>query len=384
MRFLHTSDWHLGRAFHGVGLLAAQQRFIDQLLVTVERERVDVLLISGDVYDRALPPVDVVRLFSATLARLRAAGVAVVISSGNHDSASRLGFASEILGHGGVHIRAALADLDKPVLFDSGKIAVYGVPYLEPRMVAAELGVEEPGHEQVTAAALQRVRADAATRPGTKTLLMAHTFASGGISSKSERELSGMRAGGIGAVPLDLFEGLDYVALGHLHGRQQLAETVRYSGSPLAYSFAEANQAKGGWLVDLDGAGVNSVEPVSWPAERALAILRGTLTELLTEPQYAAAEDAYCQVTLTDERRPVQAMERIKARFPLTLVLEHEPPAGATPARQSYARRIASAQSDLQISAGFFEHVRSAPVTAEETSMIGAALDSVRAAASSE
>ncbi|MCB8813875.1 exonuclease subunit SbcD, partial [Escherichia coli] len=121
-----------------------QQRFIDQLLATVEHEQVDVLLISGDVYDRALPPVDVVRLFSATLARLRAAGVEVVISSGNHDSASRLGFASEILGHGGVHIRAAVADLDRPVLFDGGKIAVYAVPYLEPRMVAAELDVEAP------------------------------------------------------------------------------------------------------------------------------------------------------------------------------------------------------------------------------------------------
>lgn len=384
MRFLHTSDWHLGRAFHGVGLLSAQQRFIDQLLETVKSQQVDVLLISGDVYDRALPPVDVVRLFSSALARLRSAGVQVVISSGNHDSASRLGFASEILGHGGVHIRAAVTDLDKPVLFDSGKIAVYGLPYLEPRMVAAELGVAEPGHEQVTAAALQRIRADLASRPGTRAVLLAHTFASGGMSSSSERELSGMRSGGIGAVPLDLFEDFDYAALGHLHGRQELAANVRYSGSPLAYSFAEANQAKGGWLVDLDESGLGTVEPVSWPAERALSVLRGTLVELLTEPHYADAEDSYCQVTLTDARRPVQAMEQIKQRFPLTLVLEHEPPAGSKPARQSYAHRVASAQSDLQMSSGFFEHVRSAPISDEESSILSAALDSVRAAEGSE
>ncbi|GAA1049985.1 exonuclease SbcCD subunit D [Arthrobacter russicus] len=380
MRFLHTSDWHLGRSFHGVGLLAAQQRFIDQLLATVEHEQVDVLLISGDVYDRALPPVDVVRLFSATLARLRAAGVEVVISSGNHDSASRLGFASEILGHGGVHIRAAVADLDRPVLFDGGKIAVYAVPYLEPRMVAAELDVEAPDHESVTAAALRRVHADAAARPGTRTVLMAHTFASGGIGSSSERELSGMRSGGIGAVPLDLFEGFDYVALGHLHGRQRLSESVRYSGSPLAYSFAEADQAKGGWLVELSATGLESVKPISWPAERALSVLRGTLAELLAEPRFADSADAYCQVTLTDERRPVQAMEKLRERFPLTLVLEHEPPLGARPVRQSYARRIAEAQSDLEISASFFEHVRSAPINATEASMLAAAVDEVRAA----
>ena len=189
-----------------------------------------------------------------------------------------------------------------------------------------------------------------------------------------------MRSGGIGAVPLDLFEGFDYVALGHLHGRQRLSESVRYSGSPLAYSFAEADQAKGGWLVELSATGVESVKPVSWPAERALSVLRGTLAELLAEPRFADSADAYCQVTLTDERRPVQAMEKLRKRFPLTLVLEHEPPLGARPVRQSYARRIAEAQSDLEISASFFEHVRSAPIDATEASMLAAAVDEVRAA----
>lgn len=383
MRLLHTSDWHLGRAFHGVGLLTAQQRFIDQLLHTVREQGVEVLLVSGDVYDRALPPVDVVRLLSSALARLRAAGVEVVISAGNHDSASRLDFASEILGQSGVHIRASVQSLDRPVLLDSGKLAIYGVPYLEPRLVAAELGVAEPDHENVLAAALARVRADLAGRPQAKAVLMAHTFASGAVGSSSERELSGMRAGGIGAVPVKLFEGFAYTALGHLHGRQQLADRVRYSGSPMAYSFAEANQAKGGWLIDVDGDGVQSIEPVSWPAERSLSVLRGTLAELLSDPELAAAEDSYCQITMTDPRRPVQAMDKLRQRFPLTLVLEHEPPDIAQ-SGQSYARRIASAETDLQVCAGFFEHVRSAPINPEESAMLATALDDVRSAQVSE
>jgi exonuclease SbcD len=401
MRLLHTSDWHLGRSFHGVGMLDAQRAFIDQLVAFVRDESVDVVLIAGDVYDRALPGVDVVGLLDDALVRLTGAGAQVVLTSGNHDSAIRLGFASRLLERGGVHLRTRLADLDTPVIFplkggpagapgaDKGKgpvaddgtspvLAVYGIPWLEPRLVAGQLGVETASHFEVTRAATARIRADLAARAGTRTVhsvVLAHTFASGGISSDSERDLS---IGGVGAVPLDLFDGFGYTALGHLHGRQELSSAVRYSGSPLAYSFSEAKHRKGSWLVEVDAAGVGEVREVLWEAPRTLAVLRGKIDELLSAGDFAWAEDAYCQITLTDAQRPSQAMERLRARFPDTLVLGFEPEGAGAPAKASYSSRLAQADDDLSICCGFLEHVRGRSADDAEAAVLAEALEAVR------
>jgi DNA repair protein SbcD/Mre11 len=392
MRLLHTSDWHLGRSFHGVGMLDAQRDFIDQLVAKVEELSVDVVLIAGDVYDRALPGVDVVGLLDDALVRLTAAGSRVVLTSGNHDSAIRLGFASRLLERGGVHLRTRLADLDTPLMMPLGDgppgdgagdevspaLAIYGIPWLEPRLVADQLGVETAGHFDVTRAATERVRADLARRSQSRTVhsvVLAHTFASGGLSSDSERDLS---IGGVGAVPLDLFDGFSFTALGHLHGRQKLSPEVRYSGSPLAYSFSEAKHQKGGWLIDIDESGVTAVEEINWDAPRKLAVLRGTLTELLESAHHAWAEDAFCQVTLTDAQRPAQAMERLRARYPDTLVLGFDPEGAPASAKISYSSRLAEAEDDLSICCGFLEHVRGREPDETERSVLADALETVR------
>ncbi|KQR82576.1 DNA exonuclease SbcCD subunit SbcD [Arthrobacter sp. Leaf337] len=384
MRLLHTSDWHLGRSFHGVGMLDAQQDFIDQLVEVVSMEKVDVVLIAGDVCDRALPGVDVVRLLDDALVRLTDAGAQVVLTSGNHDSAIRLGFASRLLERGGVHLRTRLAELDVPVLFpldpaeDGPVLAIYGIPWLEPRLVAEHLGVEPASHFEVTRAATAKIRSDMVTRASGRTVhsvVLAHTFASGGISSDSERDLS---IGGVGAVPLDLFDGFGYTALGHLHGRQTLSPTVRYSGSPLAYSFSEAKHRKGGWLVEADATGITDVREVQWDAPRALAVLRGTLDHLLTAEEHAWAEAAYCQITLTDSQRPAQAMDKLRARFPDTLVLGFEPEGAAAATTTSYSSRLAAADDDLSICCGFLEHVRGRSTDDAEAAVLGEALEAVR------
>ncbi len=384
MKLLHTSDWHLGRSFHGVGTLAAQRRFADQLLATVEGEHVDVVLLAGDVYDRALPNVDVVNLFDDILARLAEAGVPIVITSGNHDSATRLGFGGRIMERAGVHLRTRVADLDSPVLFPfdaaspgGPRLAIYGIPYLEPRLVAAALDAEPASHFSVTEAALKLIRADLAARAdGTGAVVLAHTFASGGTTSASERELA---VGGVGAVPLDLFDGFTYAALGHLHGRQRLSETVRYSGSPLPYSFSEAAHTKGAWLVDITENGLKEVRRVDWPAERPLSLLRGRLEDLLDGPQWVDAETHYCQVTLTDNDRPANAMERLRARFPHTLVLMFEPENARDGAAASYSQRVAAAVDELDLCCGFLDHVRHRPADRDEQDVLRAALASVHA-----
>jgi len=387
MRLLHTSDWHLGRSFHGVGMLDAQRAFIDQLVAFVREESIDVVLIAGDVYDRALPGVDVVGLLDDALVRLTGAGAEVVLTSGNHDSAIRLGFASRLLERGGVHLRTRLNELDVPVLFplgdDAGNeaapvLAIYGIPWLEPRLVAEQLGVETASHFEVTRAATKRIRADVRQRSQTRTVhsvVLAHTFASGGISSDSERDLS---IGGVGAVPLDLFDGFGYTALGHLHGRQELSPAVRYSGSPLAYSFSEAKHRKGSWLVEVDAAGIGGVREVLWDAPRTLAVLRGKLDELLESEDFAWAETAYCQITLTDEVRPAQAMDRLRARFPDTLVLGFDPDGPGAAPKASYSSRLAEAEDDLSVCCGFLEHVRGRPASDAEAAVLAEALDAVR------
>jgi exonuclease SbcD len=365
-------------------MLDAQQDFIDQLVEFVSTEKVDVVLIAGDVYDRALPGVDVVRLLDDALVRLTDAGAQVVLTSGNHDSAIRLGFASRLLERGGVHLRTRLAELDEPVLFpldtaeDGPLLAIYGIPWLEPRLVAEQLGVEPASHFEVTRAATAKIRADVATRASGRTVhsvVLAHTFASGGISSDSERDLS---IGGVGAVPLDLFDGFGYTALGHLHGRQSLSPTVRYSGSPLAYSFSEAKHRKGGWLVEVDATGITDVREVRWDAPRALAVLRGTLDHLLTAEEHAWAETAYCQITLTDSQRPAQAMDKLRARFPDTLVLGFDPEGAAAAPPTSSRSRLAAADDDLPICCGFLAHVRGRSTDESEAAVLAEALEAVR------
>ncbi|WP_026552404.1 exonuclease SbcCD subunit D [Arthrobacter sp. H20] len=384
MRLLHTSDWHLGRSFHGVGTLQAQRIFIDDLEKTVREQEVDVVLVAGDVYDRALPGVDVVALFDEALERLTGAGAQVVVSSGNHDSATRLGFGGRILERGGVHLRTRLEDIARPILFplgdDGAELAVYGLPYLEPRLVADALGAEAPTHTSVTRAALDLVRADLAHRRSAGkvlSLVMAHTFASGGITSESERDLS---VGGVGAVPLDLFESFDYAALGHLHGQQRLAPNVRYSGSPLPYSFSESNQSKGAWLVEISADGLGEVSAVQWPGHRELAVLTGELDELLADPRHEWATSAYCHITLTDVERPAQAMERLRSRFPATLVLVFEPAGDRESAVQTYSQRIAQASDDVEVCCGFLDHVRSRSASDAERAVITSTLEAVRSA----
>lgn len=375
MRILHTSDWHLGRSFHRVGMLEHQAAFVDHLVDAVVSQGIDVVVVAGDIYDRALPAVDTVALLDDALCRLRAAGAQVVLTSGNHDSAGRLGFASRVLEQGGVHLRTRSADLGRPVLLadEHGPVAVYGLPYLEPSMSAAVLDADR-SHQGVLTAAMARVRADLAARPvGTRSVVMAHAFVVGGEASDSERDIS---VGGVGAVPQGVFGGVDYVALGHLHGRQQLSGSVRYSGSPLAYSFSEAGHTKGCWVVDLGPTGLARVEPLTAPVPRPLALLRGRLDELLADPALDNAEGAWCQVVLTDAARPRAAMARLQTRFTHTLSLAFEPDGGRA-ATIDYAGRVRG-RSDIDVCCGFVEHVRGVPPDAGERAELSTAVERSR------
>lgn len=382
VRILHTSDWHLGRSFHGVGLLEAQASYVDHLIDTVRSERVDLVVVSGDVYDRALPPVGAVELASEAFARLAATGVRTVVTSGNHDSAIRLGANARLADSAGVHLRTRWQDVGTPVVVEDawGEVAVYGLPYLEPDAVRQEWGLDRRTHEAALSAALARVGADLAGRGG-RSVVMAHAFVAGSaeaapsMASDSERDIS---VGGLQIAPTSLFTPFSYAALGHLHGPRALTDTIRYSGSPLAYSFSEADHQKGSWLVELGRSGVERVDFVAAPRPRGLTVLRGRIDDLLTAAEHAGAEDDWVAVTLTDPVRPRQAMDRLRSRFPGTLTLAFAPE-GATPARGPVMPRV-SGRSDHDIALGFVAEVRSLEATTEEALLLQLACDSCRPA----
>ncbi|MFF7096456.1 exonuclease SbcCD subunit D [Streptomyces rubradiris] len=378
MRILHTSDWHLGRAFHRVNLLQAQAGFIGHLVTTVREREVDAVVVSGDVYDRAVPPLAAVELFDTALHRLADLGVPTVMISGNHDSARRLGVGAGLIDRAGIHLRTEPSAAGTPVILRDahGDVAFYGLPYLEPALVKDEFGVGKAGHEAVLGAAMDRVRADLAARPrGTRSVVLAHAFVTGGEASDSERDIT---VGGVAAVPAGVFDGADYVALGHLHGCQTITERVRYSGSPLAYSFSEAGHRKSMWLIDLDADGSVTAERVDCPVPRPLARIRGRLDDLLADPELARHEDAWVEATLTDPLRPAEPMARLTARFPHTLSLVFAPERAPDDPRVSYARRLAG-RSDEQVAQDFVAHVRGAGPDAAETAVLREAFDAVRA-----
>ncbi len=376
MRFLHTADWHLGRPFHGESLLDVQAAAVDHVAAVAGEHAVDAVLVAGDLYDRALPPVDAVRLADEALARLSEICPVVVIS-GNHDSATRLGFGSGLLARAGVHVRTDPCACGRPVVL--GDACVYAIPYLEPDVTRAVLGCEERGHAAVLGAAMGAVRADLASRPaGTRSVVMAHAFVTGAIACASERDLA---VGGAASVASTLFAGVDYVALGHLHGPQRMGAGARYAGSPVAFSFSEARHTKSVAVVELPDAagGRPEVELVPFPVARPLAMLRGTLDELLADPAHAPHERAWVHATVTDPVRPRDAMEQLRRRFPNAVVLAFDPQgAGARPAG-SYAERL-QGLDDGELLARFVRDVRGSEATDDELALLGEALAAPRIA----
>ncbi|BCN48034.1 MULTISPECIES: metallophosphoesterase family protein [Prescottella] len=380
MRILHTSDWHIGRTFHGVDLLADQTRVLDAIAAVVAQRGVDVVVVPGDVYDRSIPSADAVAVCNRGFEAIRSAGAVIVATSGNHDSPVRLGAGAAFAAAGGLHLMTRVSALDVPVVLDDdhGPVAFYGIPYLEPEITRTELGVPQArSHAEILDVAMARIRADLDERragaPGLRSVLLAHAFVVGGEATGSERSIS---VGGVETVSASAFDGVDYVALGHLHSPQTLAENVRYSGSPLPYSFGERSHRKAVWLVDVDAAGLATVERLDLPVVRGLSQVTGTLDELLSDAAFDSAEDHYVSAVLTDALRPVDAMRALQTRFPYAVHMEWQRPEGNPELR--YRDRVRG-RSDLEIAEGFLTDVRS-DATPGEVQLFEQALRSATAA----
>jgi DNA repair protein SbcD/Mre11 len=348
LRVLHTSDWHLGRALHEESLLEDQAFVLDRLVALAKDERPDVVVVAGDVYDRAVPPAEAVELLA----------LPVVLVAGNHDSAERLSFGARLLAARGVHLRGALGRAAEPVELP-GKGLVYAVPFVDPEVVRGlgDAGDDEiRGHAAATAWVLARVRADAARRD-LPTVLVGHAFVQGAAQTPdSERPVV---VGTAGSVPAETFAGFDYVALGHLHAPQALGPAMRYSGSLLKYSFSESGQEKGVVLAEVRRGGVEA-RTIALGARRDVVRLSGTLRDLLRREDLARHQGDLVEVTLEEDGYVLDAKVRLQARFAHVLnVLRKD--LAAAPGHGTFGQQVAGAgRDDLKLFECFFETVTSA------------------------
>jgi exonuclease SbcD len=310
MRFLHTSDWHLGKTLCNASLLDDQAHMLDQILLAIREVRPEALVIAGDIYDRAVPPKEAVSLLDSFLVRvIREEKVPVLIIAGNHDSPERLGFGASFLGEQGLFVAGAWSP--EPVLL--GRVAFHLVPYGDPATVRFALGDDRiRTHQDALTAQLAAVRAK--HPPGHRSVVVAHAFVTGGLVSESELALA---VGGAGEVDGSLFADFDYTALGHLHRPQDVGGMTRvhYAGSLLKYSASEAGQVKSMTLVDLPEVGPVVTEPWVLVPRRDLRRLKGHFQELLTGNAPGPRED-YLFVELLDQGPVLDAVVRLRQVYP--------------------------------------------------------------------
>ncbi|RRK10261.1 exonuclease SbcCD subunit D [Lactiplantibacillus garii] len=365
MRFLHTADWHIGKKLHGFDLAAEQWNAYEQIRQIAIDEHVDAVVIAGDLYDRAIPNEKSVTLLDDMLIDLNLKHhLPLLAISGNHDSATRLRTGSTWFKATDFYLNTKLSQALTPVEFDDTQFFL--LPYFEP--FEARQYFQDDQIKTVQAAMVQLVAAMRAQfDPNKKHVLVAHFFAAGSTHVDSETQIM---VGGLNAIPVSDLADFDYVALGHLHGKDALhAERVRYSGSPLKFSVSEANQQKGVWIVDTDPFKL-TFKPLR--PQRDVRILKGAFGDL-TDPAFyqQQATDDYLAVQLTDQRVIPNVMQELRAIYPHIIELDRVDGPVTT---DTNATIVDPHLDPLELMTQFFEQTTDTPLTARQQKWAQAAL----------
>ena len=365
MRFVHTSDWHLGRIFHERSLIEDQAHALQQLLTLLKDARPDALIVAGDLYDRALPPKEAVQLLDETLSEVVGGlGIPTLMISGNHDSGERVGFGSRLFDSRKLRMVGSLEAMLTPLRLtdETGAVDFYGLPYFDPpevRVAASAATITDP------AAALSWCvgRVLESRDPSTPAVAVAHAFISNASVSDSENRLS---IGGSEQVPSELFQAFAYTALGHLHRPQDPAPRLRYSGSLLPYHFSESGNEKSFTLVELGADRVPRVETVPIHPLRKLRIIEGTFDELLALGQRAPSEDYLLARRLYDGPK-VDVMGRLRASFPNLLCIEIQAQSGTDPQKnQALREAVRAARNPSELFKNFFKEIVGSEISLED------------------
>ena len=321
MKFIHTSDWHIGRQFHNVSLLDDQKHVLDQLIGYIEQEAVDAVIIAGDIYDRSVPPAAAVELLDNVINQIcEQMSVPVIMIPGNHDGAERLRFGSRQLRKAGLHIIGDMQQITEPVIISGSDcdVTFYGIPYNDPETVRNQFDAEVSNHDEAHTYLVNQIKTvkdDKAVN-----VIISHCFIDGAEESDSERPLS---IGGADRVSYAPFAEFDYVALGHLHSPQYKGEEhIRYSGSLLKYSFSEQNQKKGVTLVEMDATGLLSTRHLPLTPLRDMRILEGEINSIIEQGKVDPHNDDYVLVRLTDRHAILDPMNKLREVYPNVLHLE--------------------------------------------------------------
>lgn len=321
MKFLHTSDWHLGRQFHNVSLLDDQKAVLAQLIEYQQSNTVDALVIAGDIYDRSVPPTAAIELMNEFVRQVcNELKLPIILIPGNHDGAQRLGFGSSQMKGAGLHIISNFEEMLEPVVLntDVGEVAFYGMPYNDPELVRHHFGQSVSTHDDAHRLLSEKIKSQ--FKPDQKNVLISHCFVDGAIESESERPLS---IGGSDRVSHEHFVDFDYVALGHLHQPQKKGEDyIRYSGSLMKYSFSEQHQKKGMTLVELNEQGFVSATHIDLTAPHQMRIIEGELDEVIAAGKTDPNNHDYLLVRLLDKHAILNPMEKLRAVYPNVLHIE--------------------------------------------------------------
>lgn len=352
MKLFHLSDLHLGKRVYAFSMLQDQRYVLEQVCALAEKHQLDGILLSGDLYDKPIPPVEAVRLLDEFLTKMQQMGIAVYAISGNHDSAGRVDFGSRILQQQNLHICGAfdgkLYHVSKEDAF--GEIHFYLLPFLKPATVSAfREGGESLTYAEAVKWALETMDIDTTKR----NVLLAHQFVTWkGTAEESDSETKTL--GGVDEMDASLFFDFDYVALGHLHSPQRIGrDTIRYGGSPLKYSFSELRQKKGVTLVEIQEKGNITTEFLPLEPLHPLREIKGTLADLLEAAEEAGGSEDYVRAILTDEGAVYDPVGRLRVYYPNLMTLEM---AQRGERQEDFSLRLDQEQlSGPALFAGFFE-----------------------------
>lgn len=374
MLILHTSDWHLGRIFHGLHMTDEQKTVLEQLLEIAVSRKVDVVLIAGDIYDRAVPPTEAVNLLNDTLKKLIVDyKIPVIIIAGNHDNPDRLNFGQALFAENKLFIYGTVDPATKPVILSDEYGPVYFAPltYCEPAIAAELSDTPIKTHEQALQWQLSTLLPQIPAN--SRKIALAHVFLAGATESPdSERPLA---IGGSSTVGADNFSPFNYTALGHLHYCQQKGEKIRYSGSLLKYSFNEVNQPKGLHLVYLDKTGKTTVETLPLIPKHELAQLTGAFQDLIAHPRKDLLEH-YLQITLTDPTPIIDAKNRLGVVYPHIMHLEYSQSFLANGEDFKPGRHEELSIKDLFLN--FFKHLHHRQLTSTEEALLNKTIETAQ------
>ena len=372
MRFLHLADLHFGKKLGEFSMIDEQKNIVAEILKIIDEERVEAVLIAGDVFDKSIPPIEAISLYDNFLARLEERSLKVFIISGNHDSSERLSCGNQIMSKAGFYISPTYRGDVKSVRLEDefGPINIYLLPFIRPSHVRH---YHEDADVTTYTDAMNYVIDSMKINKAERNILVAHQFVDGAERSDSEEVF----IGGLDNVSADVFSGFDYVALGHLHRPQSLNASVRYAGTPLKYSFSEVNNKKSVTIIDINAKGCVNIEERYLHPINDLREIRGKYNEIASKEYYADKNITdYLHITLTDEDDIPYAISKLRTIYPNILKLDYDNKRTRSEAIIDGAD-VTEEKSPLEMFEDLYKKQNATSLSEEQTEYLTAVIDDI-------